>query len=328
MTAIVDALTTTKLTIGKLIQAWRQYPGKRRALSRMRQGPTIFITGAHRTGTTWVAKMMALPGLWYIHEPFNPNKGLWPEHFSYVSDGSGELDADALMDDLLRGRHRVTIHDPWTEHWLMPLRLFPQPVNRVLIKDPIACLMSEYLTRRYDLQTLVLFRHPCGFVSSLLRLGWPCTPPIRQFLACQPLMQDWLEPYREALVSASTEEGAEAAAVIYACLCKALWGYVERNERCMTPLSFEDLCASPEERFKELFRRLGLPYDEGVRQRHHDLSLVVPPGHHGHRTHDVRRNSADMAQRWRHELKSDDIEIVRHTWESFGVPLYTDGADW
>ena len=33
----------------------------------------ILVTGAHRSGTTWIAKMLALaPGVGYIHEPFSP----------------------------------------------------------------------------------------------------------------------------------------------------------------------------------------------------------------------------------------------------------------
>ena len=33
----------------------------------------ILVTGAHRSGTTWIGKMLALaPGIGYIHEPFSP----------------------------------------------------------------------------------------------------------------------------------------------------------------------------------------------------------------------------------------------------------------
>jgi len=33
----------------------------------------ILVTGSHRSGTTWVAKMIAnSPSVGYIHEPFNP----------------------------------------------------------------------------------------------------------------------------------------------------------------------------------------------------------------------------------------------------------------
>src|SRR5690242_1511734 len=37
------------------------------------RGRPILVTGAHRSGSTWVGKMLALaPGIGYIHEPFNP----------------------------------------------------------------------------------------------------------------------------------------------------------------------------------------------------------------------------------------------------------------
>ena len=33
----------------------------------------ILVTGAPRSGTTWVGRMLTLaPGVGYIHEPFNP----------------------------------------------------------------------------------------------------------------------------------------------------------------------------------------------------------------------------------------------------------------
>ena len=39
----------------------------------MSSGRPILVTGAHRSGTTWVGKMLALaPGVGYVHEPFSP----------------------------------------------------------------------------------------------------------------------------------------------------------------------------------------------------------------------------------------------------------------
>ena len=38
---------------------------------------TIFVTGCHRSGSTWVSKMIALsPGIAFIDEVFNPKMGL------------------------------------------------------------------------------------------------------------------------------------------------------------------------------------------------------------------------------------------------------------
>ena len=50
----------------------------------MSSGPPILVTGAHRSGTTWVGKMLALaPGIGYVHEPFSPRTpvGMSPAGF-------------------------------------------------------------------------------------------------------------------------------------------------------------------------------------------------------------------------------------------------------
>jgi hypothetical protein len=48
----------------------------------------ILVTGAPRSGTTWVGKMLALaPGVGYVHEPFNPrfSAGCFDRYFTVVT---------------------------------------------------------------------------------------------------------------------------------------------------------------------------------------------------------------------------------------------------
>jgi len=316
-----------RLWLGKQVSAWLDYPSARRRLDNVPPGPAILITGTPRSGTTWVAKMLAESGLWYVREPFNPNNGLWQEEFTYVDGQEKRKAVDRIMRGLLRGKYRQTSGLPWTEHRLMPLRLLPQPVNRVLIKDPIACLLSRYLTRRFDLETLVLFRHPAGFAASIRRLRWPCAPVIRQFLACEPLMAKWLRPYRHLMERVAGKEGIEAAAVLHGCLNTVLWGYVQESGR-MRRLVFEDLCDSPIQNFRRIFEDLGLPYDERVRRSHMEFCFAEKPGRTAYRPHNVRRLSRSMASRWRGELGVEQVKRIRSIWMRFAIPLYRSDGDW
>lgn len=46
----------------------------------------ILVTGSHRSGSTWVGRMLALsPSVGYIHEPFNirHRHGICKAHFEY-----------------------------------------------------------------------------------------------------------------------------------------------------------------------------------------------------------------------------------------------------
>jgi len=75
----------------------------------------ILVTGAHRSGTTWVGKMLALPpGVAYVHEPFSPRtpKGLSPagfEHYFTVVTSENE------------GRYRAGLHDDYHYEALVAL---------------------------------------------------------------------------------------------------------------------------------------------------------------------------------------------------------------
>ena len=316
-----------KLLAGKLLAAWRDYPRSLQELRSIPEGPPIFVTGTHRSGTTWVATMLAVPGVWYVHEPFFTGKGLWHENFSYVRRSDHEPRVDRIMKRVLRGGHRFALAHPWVEYRLMPMRLFrPLRIRRALVKDPIACLMSEYLTDRFGFETLVLFRHPAGFAWGLTQLGWPIATFLRQFLQCGSLMEDWLHPYRKLIESACQEDSLRSATVMHGCLNAVLWGYTQRHPK-MRAVSFEMLCMDPIEQFRALYDDVGLPHDENVRSAHAELCFAGQPGS-SYRTHEVRRNSRDMASRWRSKLDHAEQLEIRRIWEQFDVPLYREPSDW
>jgi hypothetical protein len=111
-----------KLNAGRLHAAVRDYPRMRRRLASVPAGPALFLTGTHRSGTTWLARMLAASGIWYAHEPFNPNKGRWPEAFTYRRPGTKDTAVDALMGEVLDGGFRAALNLPNADQSWMPLR--------------------------------------------------------------------------------------------------------------------------------------------------------------------------------------------------------------
>jgi hypothetical protein len=311
---------------GRMREAWSEYPEVRRRIAAVPPGAHIFLTGAPRSGTTWLGRMLAESGIWFVHEPFARRRGRWPRAFVYQRPGEISSDVDQVFGDVLAGGFRSALNLRNTDHPLMPLRLFRPRFQRLLVKDPLACLLADYLTDRFRLQTLVLFRHPAAFASSLMRLDWPTAAFLRHFLDDQALMADHLEPFRDLLAAHAAQDGVLAAAVLHGALCRVLWKSVEAGKA--QPLVFEQLCASPLESLRELHHSLGLPYDERVRARHAFACEggPAPPG--GHAIHAVRRDSHAEANAWRARVDAGQLGRIRAIWERFDVPLYRDTADW
>lgn len=316
-----------KLAIGKQWGAWRSYPETRQRLRTIASGPPILVTGAHRSGTTWFGSMLAASGIWHVHEPTAPYQALWPEWYTYAPAERSNARLNTLIAEVLVGLHRRALNMRWAQHPMMPLRWLPQPVHRVLIKDPIASLASESLARAFGMQVLVLFRHPCAFVESVTRLGWPSKNLLRQFKADAALMQDWLQPQAALLDQGLESDDAHiTAAILHGCLCKVLWGYTQRNQN-MRALRFEEAAESPIEFFRELFQWLGLRYDAQIEQAHRKLCAGAGAATTYH-PHAVNRESQGLTAAWRGRLDPQIQQQIREIWRGFEVPLYAEDRQW
>ena len=265
--------------------------------------------------------MLAVPGLWYIHEPFNPNKHIWSESFSYAKPNLKHPEVDKYFQSLLQGGFRWVANMSHCDHSLMPMRLTKPPINRIMIKDPLACLLTGYLAERFDILPVVLFRHPAGFVSSVTRLGWPVGVYLAEFLNRPDLMQDHLEPYRDLMEQHQHSDGVEAAAVLHGVLNAVQWNQIQSNPDIRYYV-FEDLCQDPMAAFEKIFADLDLAYDDSTRQLHTFLCMTGSKDPGDYHTHAVARNSTAMADSWKRQLEATEIDTVLEIWRRFSIPLY------
>ena len=99
----------------------------------MKNNQPILIIGLHRSGTTWLAKMLSLPDeIRYVSEPFNPNTGLkvftdWLVYINHDNEGKYYQEIAKLMQ--VKGDFRFTL--PNAKFLLS--RFIPGP-RRVMIK--------------------------------------------------------------------------------------------------------------------------------------------------------------------------------------------------
>lgn len=305
----------------------------------------ILVTGSHRSGTTITGRLLSVRShVGYVREPFHKYAGMteierwWP----YVREEHPDEDRyRRAVERLLAGRatyKRLPLDEsgvslpkriarvflkstPNVEYWKA---VWDPRVSRYLIKDPLACLASEYLHRRFDMDVVVLVRHPAAFVASLKRVDWRFD--FGEFRNQSALMDDYLAPLlREA--NPPFDSLVREGTLLWRCFYTVLFDYMDRNPE-MIALRHEDLSRSPLRVTERLYDRLDLPFSAKVR-RYVDAMTGAhnPAGPRDDHVHSLRRDSRANLERWKQTLGDDEIAFVRDETAELADRFY-DESDW
>jgi Sulfotransferase family len=302
-------------------------------------GPPILVTGAHRSGTTWVGKMLALaPGIGYVHEPFSPRTpvGMSPagfdRYFTVVTAENEDRYGPGLertlcfrygwgpqLRDLHRPRDALRAVRDAAAVGRQRLRN-----ARPLVKDPIALLSAEWLAERFGMEVVVLVRHPAAFAASLKRLGWKHS--FGTFLV-DGRAPEVLLPYEEEIREQAERPGdsLEQAALLWRLLYNAVDGFRERHPDWIF-LRHEDASADSISTFERLYATLGLEFSDDARSGIERSSASDNPAEL-RSPHDVALASAESIGRWRGDLEPAEVEILRERTRDVWPRFYAE-EDW
>jgi Sulfotransferase family len=305
----------------------------------MSQRKPILVTGAHRSGTTWVGKMLALaPGVAYIHEPFNPRTaaGLSPAGFDRyftVVNAENEDRYRAGLEQTIRFRYglapqlrslRGVADVARTGRDLFRVNRARLAHARPLVKDPIALLSAEWLAETFAMDVVVLIRHPAAFAASLRRLGWKHS--FATFIQ-DGRVPEVLRPY-ESEIREQAERPGEILAQA-ALLWRVLYNAVARYREGHPDWSFvrhEDASAEPVATFARLYERLGLELTPDAREAIARASAPDNPAELS-TPHSVELDSAASLGRWRDDLTAAEVETLRERTRDVWPRFYSDD-DW
>jgi hypothetical protein len=274
----------------------------------------------------------------YIDEPFNPSR--WPGWmptrppywYLYVSEEIARV-YRAVMEQVLRFRYPTRRHITVSRN--------PRHVGRVLLdssrslmyrmrgvspllKDPMALFSSEWFAQTFDMNVVVMIRHPAGFASSVKRLNWQFK--FKGWLAQDPLLRDWLHPFEEQMRYHSSHDTdiIDQAILMWNTMYHVVHQFRQRNPG-WSFLRHEDVAESPIVRFRDLYGDLGLRWDERVARRVASYSSQRNPREVPSWLHaSVRRNSREATLTWRHRLSDDEIKRVTYGVADVAGHFYTE----
>ena len=295
----------------------------------------ILVAGAHRTGTTWVGKMLAAnPQVAYISEPLNvwhrPGVMRAPVQYwyTYIHARNQAAYLAPFQETLCFQYH------PWLE--LRSLRSTRDALRmgrdfstflvgkirkqRPLLKDPFAIFSAPWFAQALNCQVVITVRHPAAFASSLKRLNWAFD--FNDLLAQPLLMQDWLEPFRSEMQALAKRPDAKGdiiarggiiaqASLLWRMVYEVVAKYRDQNPEFQI-VRHEDLSIDPVPGYQALYHSLGLDFTPTVEQTILNSSSADNPGELSKKSvHAVRLDSRANLHNWKRRLQPEEIQRIR-----------------
>lgn len=300
----------------------------------------ILVTGSHRSGTTWIGKMIAAaPTVGYIHEPFNThhNAGRCNANFryryEYITNENRDLYYEPIRKtldfeyDLVSGMK--SSRSP--KEAGLKIREWSQfLLNRVLgkrplVKDPFAFFSSEWLAATFSMKPVVCIRHPAAFVSSLKRLGWSFD--FSNFLGQPLLMETYLGPFETEVhdYAKHRRDVVDEGVLLWRIFHHVILGF-QRKHADWCYVRHEDVSGDPLTHFQTIFRRLGLHFTSRVKSTIRTYSgnrnpTEAPP--HAN-TMFIRLDSERAIYNWKTRLSDREINKIRGQVEDIASHFYSD----
>jgi Sulfotransferase family len=300
---------SNEVAVKSIITSWRYRKLYRRAMQTAcgklyrdvenQTGNSIMIAGTARSGSTWLAELIASQQSCRImFEPFH-NK-LVPEfqnfhYFHYMRPTEPNAKLLSYCRKIFTGQIRHWWIDRQVEH------LFPR--NR-LIKEIRANLFLKWLKNAFpEVPLLFLVRHPCAVVSSRLKLRWATDSDIESFLSQPTLIEDFLFNKLDVICSAETE--AEKHAIVW-CI-HHLVPFKQFEAPDLPVVFYEDLCLQPEHEIPRIFASIKRKFDHSVYARASIPSVTS-----------LRQNVGSI-DRWKKDLTSKQINTILRVVDAFGL---------
>ena len=304
----------------------------------------IVVTGSHRSGTTWVGKMISLnKNVGYIHEPFNiglrprDNKLKLNHWFTYInSNYPNEENIKNKLTNILNFKYQFYEQFQKGNNFRDFLRtgrefsvfLMNNIFNKKpLVKDPIAIMSAEWLYKTFDMDVIVLIRHPASFVSSLKKMKWKFQ--FSNLLKQEELMREKLYPFKEEIKDYTTNEKDITDQAIL--LWRIIY-YVVKEYRKKYPnwifKRHEDLAKNPVEEFRDIYKKIRLNYTKTIENKIVEYSSLENPNEVSvKQAGNVKRNSKSQIAIFKKRLSAQEIEYIKEKTRDIWIYFYND-SDW
>jgi len=293
----------------------------------------MVICGLHRSGTTFIGKILQQSGVRVVHEPLNEQFGMKdvPIAYPYVEHNDlVPLLYDAVHMNRAWNKSVKYLHERGMRRYLFSItggrrglswgymraqKVFGLPLGKICLKDPFMSLATPCLTKELGLPVVCMVRHPAAIHYSTNKQHW--------FFEIDNLMRqtDLVEKYGDDIPQAHWALAKNHAAGSIA----LLWKFMIRvnmsivDEQNMLMVKHEDLCVNPLEVTQVICDHLGVNFTAAVVRYVVDHSQGKSSESTSGQVNNFKRDSKSLVNVWKGKLPASDESLI---FDLVGEDLY------
>ena len=272
----------------------------------------------------------------YIHEPFNigikigVTHNLFKNTFQYVCEENSDpykLRFDRVINykyPLASNLSKLkTVRDAAKIVGDQALFLLHKINNNIpIVKDPIALFSAEWLSKTFDMNVLIMIRHPAAFCSSLKIMNWNFD--FNNFLKQPLLMETYLGKFESEIreYAENKKNIVDQAILLWNCFHHTISIY-QKNHPEWLFMRHEDLSIDPLHRFRSIYEEFGLEFT-------HQSKLMILKSSSDHNPSERQkgnkflRNSKENINNWKNRLNQYEIDLIKAKTSMFSSSFYAE----
>jgi len=194
-----------------------------------------------------------------------------------------------------------------------------------IIKDPIAFFSASWLAERFDMNVLVMLRHPAAFCSSLKLKDWRFD--FSSFLNQPLLMEQYLQRFDADIreYAANEKDIISQAALLWNCIYHTVGVYQEKHPEWMF-VRHEDLSKDPVAQFQKICQSFDVKFTDKMQTLILDSSGAHNPKEQQPNNEFVRDSKANITN-WKERLSKAEIQFIKEKTKDVSKAFYTE-SDW
>ncbi len=290
----------------------------------------ILVTGAHRSGSTWIGHILSLSKeVRYIHEPFNldiNSNSPFKHWYEYISNDSEKIKQEQAL-KYLQHQFKVTPKElaknlyksrSTGEIKTYFKKYLKNEHHTLLMKDPLALMSAEWLYQQFGAKVVITVRHPAAFVASLKVKNWQFN--FYNWLNQNDLMEAYLSPFRDQIkaFAESPPDIIEQGILLWNAIYNTVHTLRKKYPDWII-VKHEKISLEPVAEFEQLFKQLDLEFTPFITQN------IIESTSGGNDK--LKRDAKSNIKTWKQRLTEKEIFSVYYKTEDVAKYFYKED-DW